>query len=199
MRRTLLLAGVATGIAAATAVTGGGHATAYPAASLEGRQKSCIACHQNSGPWNDESKLLIDIVDAASGKSLKTADGSFEIAVRRGEERRVRTVFGADQSLPWRPECAGWLYVDPRELETAPESSSKFAPGWAVNRAFCGKRLNEDLKEYPGKKGGGLTMTLSPREGAKDATIELQVLFKSMDPTLVGNYYVKRVNLKALE
>lgn len=172
---------------------------AFPAASLEGRQKSCLSCHKNTGPWKDESKIVIDIIDPETGKSFKQEDGSFLIPVKRDEVRRVKTVLGVSSDLEWVPECVAWLYVDPEELQKAPESSLKFAPHWEVNRPFCGKRVVETIKGFEDKKVASLTMSIRPSKEAKDANVLLQVLFKSFDRTLVGNYFERKVNLKVLD
>lgn len=172
---------------------------AFPASSLEGRQKSCLSCHKDTGPWKDESKMVIDIIDPETGQSFRQVDGSFLIPVKRNEVRRVKTVLGASADLEWVPECVAWLYVDPEELQKAPESSLKFAPHWEVNRPFCGKRLVETLKGFEGKKVATITMSIRPLKEAKDATVLLQVLFKSFDRTLVGNYFEHKVNLKVLD
>lgn len=172
--------------------------SAYPAASLEGRQKSCLSCHKNTGPWKDESKIVIDIIDPQTGESFKQEDGSFLIEVKRDEVRRVKTVLGVSSDLEWVPEFVAWLYADPEEIQRAPESSLKFAPNWEVNRPFCGKRVAGTVKGFEGKKVATLTMSLRPLKEAKDADISLQVLFKSFDRTLVGNYYERKVNLRVL-
>jgi hypothetical protein len=52
------------------------------------------------------------------------------------------------------------------------------------------------VKGFEGNKVATLTMSLRPLKEAKDADISLQVLFKSFDRTLVGNYYERKVNLR---
>ncbi len=155
-------------------------ASSWPAASLEGRQESCLSYHTNTGPWVDEGKLIIDIIDAKTGESFRLSDGSYVIPVKQGTERRVRAVFGVKPEVQYPPDMVGWLYVDPEELTSAPEASIKFARRWNVNRSFCGKRLVEKFEGYPGDKLAQITKTISPGENATDREIRLQVLFKSL-------------------
>jgi hypothetical protein len=176
-----------------------GPANGWPAASLESRDANCTACHSAAGTWADTSKLVIDIIDPKTGQSFRTPDGSFEIPVQRGSERRVKSVFGVTPGHRFPPDMAGWLYVSPDVLETAHESDMKFAPGWQVNRPFCGKRLVESVEGYPGDKLAAITMTIRPLENAKDAAVSLQVLLKSFARGLDGDYFERVVRLRVTE
>lgn len=174
-------------------------AWSWPGSPLEGRQKSCATCHAERDRWVDESKIVIDIVDPVTRKSFRQNDGSFLIEVKRNTERRVLSVFGVTPAEKFPPDMVGWLYVDPNELANAPESSLKFAPGWQVNRPFCGKRLNERVDGYEGEHLASITMTLMPTETADDAEVKFQVLFKSLGRGLQANYYEKNVKLKVID
>jgi hypothetical protein len=171
----------------------------WPAAPLQNRNKDCAVCHTSTNAWMDTSKLIIDIVDTKTGKSLKTANGSFEIPVKRGSELRVNSVLGVKPGYRFPPEKVGWLYVSPEALQSAQESDPKFAPGWQVNRAFCMKRLVEKIDGFPGNQLAAVTMTVRPLEGAEDATVSLQVLLKSSGRGLVGEYFESTVHLRVVD
>ena len=85
--------------------------------------------------------------------------------------------------------------MSPELLESAHESDLKFAPGWRVNRPFCGKRLREEVAGFPGHHLAAITMTIRPTDTAKDADIQLQVLFKSMARGLAADYFQHTVHL----
>ena len=46
-----------------------------PAVGILGNSKTCLSCHVNNGPWTDEAKTLIDILDKESGRSLDRLTG----------------------------------------------------------------------------------------------------------------------------
>lgn len=70
-------------------------AAAYPpAVGIVGDHRSCTSCHESNGPWKDESASIIDILDAATRRSLRRRDGSFPIEVERGQAATVLTVIG---------------------------------------------------------------------------------------------------------
>ena len=70
-------------------------ALAYPpAVGILGPSRDCLACHVNNGPWKDDATLVLDILDKATGKSLKQKDGTFLIATKRNEAVTVLTVIG---------------------------------------------------------------------------------------------------------
>lgn len=177
------------------AVSSGSDAYGWPAASLESRHKNCMGCHTSAGSWTDTSMIVIDIVDPVSKESFRKADGSFEIPVKRGAERRVKSIFGMKPGVRFPPDMVGWLYVFTPALESAHESALKFAPGWEVNRPFCGKRLVEQVDGCPGDKLAAITMTIRPLENAQDTTVDLQVLFKSLARGLAADYYERSVRL----
>jgi len=172
---------------------------AWPAAALESRDENCLGCHDRAGQWTDTAHVIIDIVDPQTGQSLQEPDGSFTIAIPRGSERRVKSVFGVTPDVEFPPDMVGWLYVSPDALQTAHESDLKFAPGWSVNRPFCGKRLMEEVPDYPGNRLAAITMTLRPSDTAENADISLQVLLKSHARGLSADYFERVVHLRVTD
>ena len=70
-------------------------AIAYPpAVGILSNAKSCLSCHVSNGPWTDEGKTIIDILDKETMKSLRQADGTFLLEVKRGQQKTVLTVIG---------------------------------------------------------------------------------------------------------
>jgi hypothetical protein len=175
------------------------NAHSWPAAALESRDENCLGCHEQGDNWTDTTQIIIDIIDPETGESFRGPDGSFTIAIKRGTERRVKSVFGVAPEVKFPPDIVGWLYVSPDALESAHESDLKFAPGWSVNRPFCGKRLREVVKGYPGHALAAITMTLRPGETAQDAAITLQVLLKSMARGMTGDYFERIVHLNVTD
>lgn len=180
-------------------IVGAQPAFGWPAASLQSRDRDCTGCHTAANSWTDTSKVIVDMVDMKTGKSLRMPDGTFEVVVPRGSELRVNSIFGVKPGYKFPPEMVGWLYVSPEALESAPESDPKFAPGWQVNRSFCMKRLVETIDGYPGNQLAAVPMTVRPLEGAGDATISLQVLLKSSGRGLPGDYIERTVRLRVAE
>ena len=48
--------------------------TAYaypPAVGILSNAKNCLVCHANNGPWKDDDKTIIDILDKETRKSFK--------------------------------------------------------------------------------------------------------------------------------
>src|SRR3990172_19737 len=75
-----------------------------PAVGILGKSKSCLSCHVKNGPWADDARTIIDIIDKETMKSLRQSDGTFLISVRRGEQKTVLTVIGrakGDVSAPY--------------------------------------------------------------------------------------------------
>jgi hypothetical protein len=176
-----------------------------PAVGILGKAKSCLTCHANNGPWADDHKTIIDLLEKETGKSLRQSDGSFLIQVKRGQPKTVLTVIGRvkddDASAPYRN---AWTYIDPTRIET--NSLSKFAPGWAVNLQMSCRLVGDNLPGFEGANISALPMTLQPLDDAKDAELQLQVMltkgesFKA-DPKrgMLGNYFERRVKLKVLD
>ena len=179
-------------------------ALAYPpAVGILGPSRDCLACHVNNGPWKDDATLVLDILDKATGKSLKQKDGTFLIATKRNEAVTVLTVIGtakgAEVAAPYRN---AWLYVAPDRIKDE-SSLSKFAPGWAVNLPMSCRLVGDSIDAYPDAKVTALPMTLRPGDDAKDAEIELQVMLSKGESVkgkakegLVSTYFVRKVTLK---
>ena len=179
-----------------------GAAYAYPpAVGILSNSKNCISCHTNNGPWKDDSKTIIDILDRETKKSFKQPDGSFLIEIKRGEQKTVLTVIGniKDNSIA-APYRNAWLYVDPTTIGT--NSLSKFAPGWDVNLSISCRLVGDNLPGYENADITSLPMTIQPTSIAEDAEIQLQVMLTGGESVkgnaqegMVGNYFEKRVML----
>lgn len=180
-------------------------ARAYPpGVGILAKNRSCLSCHVSNGPWADESRTIIDVLDAATMKSLQAPDGSFHIAVARGEARTVLTVIGRAQGDTKLPRRNAWLYVDPTLIESS--ALAKFAPGWDVNLPMSCRIVGDKLE---GRDGAALTvlpMTVRPSDAAHDSEVELQVMLTAGDAVkgkgkegLVSNYFVRKVHLAVLE
>ena len=181
-------------------------ATAYPpAVGIIGTSRDCSSCHQNNGPWADDSKTVVDIIAADTGESLRQPDGTFLLEVERGTTRTVVTQIGraANDDAP-PPLRNAWLYLDPAQLETG--SLSKFAPGWSVNLPMACRIVGDDVKTYPGASMTALPMTVRPGDTGQDAELELQLMLTRGESNkgnpnawLEGNYMVRKVILRVLD
>src|SRR4030042_4887077 len=82
-----------------------------PAVGILGKAKSCMSCHVNNGPWANEEKNIIDVLDKETMKSLRQPDGSFLIESKRGQQKTILTVIGRmkddDVPVPYRN---AWTY-----------------------------------------------------------------------------------------
>ncbi len=176
-----------------------------PAVGILGKVKNCLSCHANSGPWTDEGKTIIDIIDKGTRKSLKQADGSFLISIKRNQLTTVLTVIGRskdDKVAP--PNRNAWLYIDPKTISNS--SLSKFAAGWDVNLPLSCRVVGDTFSAYPGAKITVLPMSIRPTDAASDAELTLQVMLTKGESVkgnprkgMVGNYFEKRVVLKIIE
>ena len=172
-----------------------------PAVGILGKSKSCLSCHVKNGPWTDDARTIIDIIDKETMKSLRQSDGTFLISVKRGEQKTVLTVIGrvkGDASAPYRN---AWLYVDPATIET--KSLSKFAPGWAVNLPVGCRIVGDELAGFDGATITALPMTVMPLDDAVEGEIQLQVMLTGGEAVkgsgsqgMIGNYFERRVKLK---
>ena len=180
-------------------------ASAYPpGVGILSKNRSCISCHANGGPWADEARTIIDVLDAKTKKTLRGADGTFRVEVPRGESRTVLTVIGRQKGDATLPRRNAWLYVDPAQIEAS--TLSKFAPGWDVNLPMSCRLVGDKIETYDGALVTVLPMTVRPTDAARDAEIELQVMLTAGDAVkgkdkegLVSNYFVRKVILKVLE
>ncbi len=82
-------------------------AAAYPpGVGILSKNRSCSACHVSNGPWADDARTIVDVLDAKAKTSLRQADGTFAIEVPRYESRTVLTVIGraaGEKNPPRRP------------------------------------------------------------------------------------------------
>lgn len=173
-----------------------------PAVGILGKTKNCIGCHANNGPWKDEGKTIIDIIDKATRKSLKQPDGSFLISVKRNQLATVLTVIGRskdDKQAP--PYRNAWLYIDPKTINDS--ALSKFAAGWDVNLTLSCRVVGDTISSYPGAKVTVLPMSIKPTDTASDAELSLQVMLTkgvsvkgNPRKGMVANYFEKKVLLK---
>jgi hypothetical protein len=181
-------------------------ARAYPpAVGVTSKSRDCGVCHKDNGPWSDEAKTVIDVLDGKTKLSLKQPDGTFLIDVSRGQTRTVITVIGRtadDTTSP--PRRNAWLYVDPSQIETS--SLSKFAPGWEVTLPMSCRLVGDPADSYPEAKVTSLPMTIRPGDGARDAVLDLQVMLTDGDVIkgkgdegLILNYYLRTVRLHVVE
>ncbi|MBU1679641.1 MAG: hypothetical protein KKD86_12470 [Bacteroidetes bacterium] len=181
-------------------------AIAYPpAVGILGNAKSCMSCHVNNGPWVDESKTIIDILDKETMKSLRQADGTFLLEVKRGQQQTVLTIIGRikddDTTAPYRN---AWTYIDPTTIGTS--SLSKFAPGWAVNLQMSCRVVGDMIAGFEGAKVTVLPMTVQPLDDAKDAVLQLQVMLTKGESVkgdvkkgMLGNYFERSVKVKVID
>jgi len=183
----------------------GSPARAYPpAVGILAKNRSCASCHVSNGPWADEPRTVIDLLDAKTRQSLKRDDGSFRLEVPRGQSRTLLTVIGRVQGDVTPPRRNAWLYVDPSQIESS--ALSKFAPGWDVNLPMSCRIAGDKLEGYEGHVVTVLPMTVRPTDAARDAELELQVMLTSGEAVkgkeregLVSNYFVRRILLRVLE
>ena len=176
-----------------------------PAVGILGKAKNCVTCHLDNGPWKEEDKTIIDIVDKDTKISLKQPDGSFFIEAKRGEKRTVLTIIGRrkeDKTEP--PYRNAWLYVDPKTIDSS--SLSKFAPGWDVNLPMSCRVVGDKWEGYEGAYLTVLPMTVHPSDAAQDGELHLQVMLTKGDSVkgkakegMIGNYFERRVKLKVVE
>lgn len=176
-----------------------------PGVGILGKAKSCMSCHVNNGPWVDDAKTIIDILDKETMKSLRQPDGTFLLDVKRNQPRTLLTVIGRtkhdDAPAPYRN---AWLYIDPSRIET--NSLSKFAPGWVVNLQLSCRVVGDKLPRYEGAGITVLPMTIQPLDDAKDAELQLQVMLTKGESIkgnakegMIGNYFERKVSLRVLE
>jgi hypothetical protein len=181
-------------------------AYAYPpAVGILTKSKNCLACHANNGPWSDEQRTIIDIMEVNSTNSFRQPDGSFLIQVKRNQPLTVRTVIGRKRSTQEpAPYRNAWIYVDPTTIESS--SLSKFAPGWETNLQLSCRIVGDPLEGYEDAILTILPMTLRPTDAAQDAQLTLQVMLTRGESVkgkaregMVGNYFERNVTLKVLD
>lgn len=176
-----------------------------PAVGILSKSKDCLACHENNGPWSDETKTIIDVLEADTKKSIRQPDGSFIIEVKRNQTKTFLTVIGRiKEDLTEAPYRNAWIYIDPLTIATS--SLSKFAPGWDCNLQLACRVVGDKLENYEGAKITVLPMTVRPTDAAREGELKLQVMLTKGESVkrkatqgMVGNYFEKTVKLKIIE
>ena len=202
----LLVAPLALAISLIAIVEESQDAYAYPpGVGILSKAKNCLVCHADNGPWKDDERTIIDIIEMDTKKSFRLADGSFLIEVKRGEQKTVRTVIGRqkdDAAVP--PYRTAWSYVDPKTIESS--SLSKFAPGWDVNLPLSCRIVGDVLEGYEGAQLTVLPMTIRPLDAAQDAQVILQVMLTRGESVkgkakegMIGSYFERIVRLKVVD
>ncbi|MCF8243511.1 MAG: hypothetical protein K9J37_16705 [Saprospiraceae bacterium] len=181
-------------------------AYAYPpTVGVLTNSKNCISCHVSNGPWMDESKIVIDILDKETKQSLKQPDGSFLIETNRWAQKTVLTVIGSmkGESVPV-PYRNAWLYIDPTSIGT--NSLSKFASGWDVNLPMSCRVVGDNLPGFEHANITNLPMTIQPMTNANNAEMQLQVMLTmgeslkgNAQDGMLGNYFERKVKLVVKE
>ena len=201
--------GTSSGVLIAGTVVGcvlvGSPARAYPpAVGILAKNRSCAACHVSNGPWTDDVRTLIEVLDATTRRSLRGDDGIIRVEVPRGQSRTVLTVIGRVQGDVTLPRRNAWLYVDPSQIESS--ALSKFAPGWDVNLPMSCRIVGDKFEGYESHVVTVLPMTVRPTDAARDSELELQVMLTGGEAVkgkeregLVSNYFVRRILLRVLE
>lgn len=182
-----------------------GPALAYPpGVGILTPKRNCAACHPANGPWADESKTIIDVLDAETKKSLKAPGGEFVIEVQRNQARTVLTVIGRVKGEAKPPRRNGWLYIDPKQIDVP--TLSKFAPGWDVNLPASCRVVGDKVEAWPDAALTTLPMTIRPSDAARDADLELHFMLSSGESVkgkpeqgIVSNSGVRKVVLKVLD
>ena len=200
MTRTL---STSTVVPALLLVAGAAHAYP-PGVGILANNRDCMACHVANGPWADEAGTIVDLLDAATKKSLRAPDGAFHLDVVRGATKTVLTVIGRKKAEPKLPLRNAWLYVDPTRIDSS--ALSKFAPAWEVNLPMACRLTGDKVEGVDGAALTMLPMTVRPGDGARDAELELQVMLTAGESVkgkpkegMTGNYLVRKVLLRVLE
>ena len=149
----------------------------------------------------DRNKLIIDVLDIDTKKSLKQPDGSFLIEAKRWEQKTVLTVIGQEKAnAVTAPYRNAWIYIDPATIGT--HTLSKFAPDWDVNLPMSCRLVGDKVPGYENADITSLPMTISPLGNAKDANLQLQVMLTKGESVkgkaqegMVGNYFERKIKL----
>lgn len=173
-----------------------------PAVGIAGNAKSCAACHSAVGPWVDGPGLIFDLLDNATGQSLKQEDGSFLVACAPEQAVTVLAVLGYRKDAgPLMPHRNGWLLVDTTTIGGG--ALSVFAPGWELNIPYGCRITGDAVPAYAGQIVSAAPLTIRPTVNAKDATVSLQALLTSGDAVkgkanegVTQNYHERTVHLQ---
>lgn len=173
-----------------------------PAVGITGKAKNCLVCHVSNGPWQDDTNLIIDLLDKGTGKSFKQSDGTFLVAVKPNVILEIITVIGVTKEGGEAPHRNAWLYVNPTTL-TEKDSEAWFGQGWWVNLPLSCRLVGDSLPSYPGANITALSMLIKAHENAKDSQLQLQVMLTKGDAVkgkpkegTIGSYFERTVFLK---
>jgi hypothetical protein len=180
-------------------------ASAYPpGVGILAKSRTCTSCHVDNGPWTDEKRTIVDVLDATTKQSLRAPDGAFIVTVPRGATRTVLTVIGRAAGEESPPIRNAWLYVDPTQIGTS--ALSKFAIGWDVNLPMSCRLVGDRLEGFEGAHLTVLPMTIRPTDAARDAELELQAMLTSGQAVkgkaregLISNSLIRKVLLRVVE
>jgi hypothetical protein len=184
----------------AAIILSAGDALSYPpAVGISGNSENCLSCHVDNGPWKDDEMTIVDILDKATGKSLRQRDGSFLIEVQKGETRNLVTVLGrkaGDTAEP--PQRNAWVYVD-----KSSSVLSRFPSGWETNIQYSCRVIGDMLEGFEGARITAAPMTIKANNNATDAELDFQAMItKGMSVKgnakegLVGNFLTRKIHLK---
>ena len=176
-----------------------------PAVGMLGKSTDCLSCHVSNGPWKDDGRTIIDILDKETKQSLKQTDGSFLLEAKRGERKTILTVIGrSKEDHEESPYRNAWLYVNSETIATT--SLSKFAPGWDVNLPMSCRIVGDKLEGYEGAQITVLPMTIRPSDAAQNAKLKLQVMLTKGESVkgkpkegTIGIYFEREVNLRVTD
>lgn len=181
-------------------------AHAYPpGVGILTKNKNCLGCHVSNGAWAEESKTVIDILDADTKRSMKQADGSFLVEAKRHQTKTLLTVIGRTKDdVAESPYRNAWTYIDPKTIEA--NTLNKFAPGWECNLQLACRLVGDKLEGFEGARITSLPMTIRPADGARDSELQLQVMLTRGESVkgnaregMKGNYFERKVLLKVID
>jgi hypothetical protein len=166
-----------------------------------GNSQNCLSCHVENGPWKDDEMAAVDILDKATGKSLRQADGSFLMETHRNESKTILLVLGRkadDDAEP--PTRNGWIFVDHKS-----STLSKFAPGWQANAQYGCRVVGDTITGFEGARVTVTPMTMVAGENAGDAEITLHAMMTKGTGVkgkpkegLTLNYFERKLMLKVI-
>ncbi len=176
-----------------------------PAVGILGPAKSCLACHVQNGPWKDDQTLVIDLLDKATGQSLRQPDGTFKLTASRNQPSILLTAIGYRGSDPnLIPYRNAWLYVSPETIGNS--ALSKFAAGWDVNLPVACRITGDKMEGFADAHVTVLPMTILPTASAKDAVVQLQIMLTKGESVkgkpaegMIGSYFERTLYLRIQE
>lgn len=145
---------------------------------------------------------IVDMIDKATGKSLRQNDGSFLVEVRRNEPKAILTVLGrraGDETES--PTRNGWLYVDLNS-----PTLTKFPPGWQTNVQYGCRVVGDTMTGFEDARVTVSTMTIAADDKARNGELTLQAMVTRGSGVkgkpregLTANYFERKLKLKIVE